>query len=634
MTWQPIDFQRIIALDKTLVDQLHRYLRDKEVHLATVILSAVPLCPGHVVPVLAPSEVGAIKLSDAVEGFGRKIRQLIQHKEYMTTESWKGIASTVNQAFWDYDEVLEGCVKELFQQLEQLGLEQWTSDVFNVLNAIKDLLIHQIEDLIWAAKRMESSLVEYRAACNKCEGKWALLTLWEGCFSPVMDSALLSNLTKSDKYLRIHHKRFSKRFGEYISLDEKVRQIMTKLKGYHILESLGEESQHKYENVYYFVKLWRLNQRSRILPVQELSRALNHAISFEATIDLFQKYSNAIKGAIFHQSRVLKKGSIRYLKDDVSKKMIEDVLKGYRSETLSLGSTIAKYKEFLLRTDPNPYVRTKWGFSDWAVGPEPEQTKKLMDLEYGVDNIETLLDSIERSIEGGLKRNTRDYSRIDPEIQRVLHEMGQPLTSYNMTRVRAELVLDYLKNLDELGSYHHEVVSYAGQLLSKLLRADWKFNVLEELPLYHNLFAIHVGVMGHVDDRKHMKRMNKFHHLIEEIEEWVKNREIRKHEHELELDINDLKGYLQDFLAQVQRIAKDDSLDAASAKSAIESVAYQLLIYRYGFGEFFHFLNQQGPDGKRIRNKLLFIDQYFESVEQKVHELRSLTWPISEEASS
>jgi len=628
VSWQPIDFQRLVSLDKTLVEQLQNYLTEKEMELGQALLRAIPLSSASVAPVLPPDQAGMLKIADAVEGFGKKLRLMLRNDHQgCCFDLYKEIVTAVNSAFWEYDEVLEGCVKELFQQLEQLGIEQWNPDLSQVLDAIKDLLVHQIEDLIWAAKRIESPLCEFRLACETRGGLWPFVTQAMTYWKPSVDRSLLSNLQKSEKYLRIHHRRFAKRFAEYVSLDQKVKQKMKKLRHYEVLNSLMESDKDKFKKIYYFVKLWQYNHKARLIPVQELIRALNHAISVDSSIQLFQSYANALGRQVFHHSRILKKSSIRYFKDAAGKKKIRELMKNYHAEILSLGMTIGKYREFLLRTDPNPYIRSRWGFSEWIVGPEPDQTKRLLNIEFEVETLEGLLEKIEESIEKGPKKKNYSPIPIDPEIQRVLHEMGQPLTSINMTRARAEIVLKFLEELDELGSFNPYVIQFAGQIFSKVLRADWKHHVIHEFPLFHDLFKIHMGLAGKIEDVKHTNRMNKFKHLIQEIELWVKNRETRLHEKDIELDMNDLKGYLQDFLAQVQHLSKDQTLDANRAKLALQDIAQQLLIYRYIFGEFFFFLGRYGTDGKRIRNKLLFVDQYFESVENKIHELRNQPWP-------
>ncbi|MCB1111217.1 MAG: hypothetical protein H7A37_00310 [Chlamydiales bacterium] len=626
MSWQPIDFQRIVSLDKTLVDQLHRFLQQKEAELGSTLLTVINLNPDSLSPpVLPPSRSVVLKLSDAVEGASKKIRQTLHGTaEPLSQEAWKPVAERINQAFWEYEEILEGCVKELFQQLEQLGLEHWNTELSLVLDAIKDLLLHQIEDLIWAIRRMEHTLADFRARCGNAGAASGFFQRLLARWRPVLDRSLMSNLKKSEKFLRIHHRKYAQRFAEYISLDEKVRQIMKKLDNYQVLTSLDSDVQEKFRKIYYFLKLWKHNQKTKILPSYELIRALCQAVSVDTAITLFSDYYQALSKELYCLSRELKsEAAHKKYTEPKGKLEILKQIQGYRSELMTLGSNIARYREFLLRTDPNPYIRTRWGFTEGVVGPEPAQTKKLLNLEYEVETLENLFEGLEKPIEEGPPKMSPRRMPINLEVQRVLHEMGQPLTSYSMTKTRSEYVLEHLESLNELGSFNQAVVEYAGQIFSKVLRADWKYHVLHEIPLYRELFTVHMGIVGRVDDRGHLNRLNKFKEIAKELDNWIRKRETRRHEHEIELDMNDLKVYLQDFLGHVQRLAKDESLQVEQRDQLAELVGQQLLEYRDLFGRFFHDLGRFGPEGKRIRNQLLFVDQYFESVENKLHEIRN-----------
>lgn len=631
MTWQPIDFQRIVTLDEGLVDQLQRYLILKEVEFVDTILNAVPFVSASQ-PLLSPSSVANFKLVDAVEVFSKKAKQwAVGTHEPLSADAWKLIAKDINAAFWEYFEVLEGCIKELFLQLEQLGIEQWGADISHVMKLLKDLLFQKVQDLAFAAKRMEHRLVEFRLICETRNSRFPFLYRILHYWSPVLDHSLITSLLKSEKFLVDNYNRFHNRFEEYVTLDEKVSEIMKKMDSYQILYTLDDEMRNKYSLIYYYLKLWGQDPKFKTLPQPDLIRAVQHiTTTTERANEIFRGYTSAIRTALFHQSRLLKRTDNKQLKDDVAKKMTVDILKGYRSELLSLGSTIARYREFLLRTDPDPYVSSRWGFTEWVVGPEPDQTRQLMDIEYELEYLDALFGSLEESVEGGPKRRWTRPVQIDSSTQRAIYEMGQPLTSYNIAKMRADKILKHLQELDELGALDELAVEYAEQLIAKVLRADWKYHVLHEIPLYHELFAIHIGIMGVIDERKHINRTSKFKHLIHEIETWVKHRETRKHERDIELDVNDLKGYLQDFFAQVQRMSKDETLDAKAAHNLILVLSYQLLLYRNMFGQFFCNLRRfGGEEAVLLRNKLLFVDQYFESTDNKLEELRQQSWPIT-----
>lgn len=182
-----------------------------------------------------------------------------------------------------------------------------------------------------------------------------------------------------------------------------------------------------------------------------------------------------------------------------------------------------------------------------------------------------------------------------------------------------------LKSLDELGSFKQGISDFIGDSLSKALRNDWKYQVLLDIPQFYEVYSVHQGMAYVYEDRNHTARLNKFKRLVQQIDEWVKKKTYPKHIHEIELDISDIKGYLQDFLAHVQRFARDQEKlsDSREYSEQVRELYRQLLEYRYLFGAFFHELSDDNPEERSIRNQFLFVDQYFESVDNKLREIKA-----------
>lgn len=625
MSWQAIDFQRIVVLDQSLVQQLDHYLQDKEAELGQEILTSFPTGKeGIAPPMLEPSKLLRLKLSDAIEGFSKRVRQAIQREEELVNDGvLKHVRLKVEEGFLNYVEVLEGCVRELFLQVDQTGLDGWTSDLLMAIDFFKDLFHHHIEDSILVLKRLENLLKEYRRACREKEGGFLVVKALADPFLPVLDSSLISNLERLEKYLKSSHKKCSRYLVDYLQIEDQVNISLKKLNSYHALEKLEEVQREKYKRVYFYAKLGQMNARPKPSFFQELMRALSHTVSVEYALEIFRDYVKALYGAHYHQSRVLKKEKVRYLSEPGGKDKINEIVKGYRSEILSLGSTVARYRELILKTDPNPYVGTKWGFTEGIVAPEPQQTKQLLELEFEVENLKKLNDQIKAAV-AKAESSPQPPEKIpfDPGVHKMLHEMGQPLTTYGMVKGRAEKLLEHLSEINELGSTNPNAIEYTGDTLSKMLRADWKFHILHEIPLFQEIIKNHFGITGDVEERRHLNRMNKFSYVTKELELWVTRRETRKHEREIEFDVNDLKVYLQDFLGLVQRASQEEG-EAPVKRQKVYDLAHLLLIYRNLFGEFFHHLENASLEGRRLRQKLLFVDQYFESADQKLYEMKS-----------
>lgn len=617
MTWKPIDFQGIISLDKSLIEELYQYLDDKEALSSHKIIYALQsLSDDSGAPVLVPGQTPAmrLKLSDAVESIGKKIRQtMVSRYNLPEPDEWRKIAEAANGAFWEYLEVLEECVTELFQQLDQIGVEEWRIEMAHVVDAMKEMLIHRIDDLNWAIRRIEAQLWELRWVIEKQRGRWVAPRKAFFFWQTMLDRLLRTNLEKCRKYLGFRYQKFSDRYGRYIEIHTKIELALEKFNTYKAFETLDWENKEKFKKIHNFVKLWELNERAKSLPSREPIRALRSLISAEKALALFREYYQVLLGALFEQSRNVKNHP-NEVRDIGYVNRILELIASYRAELHTLRAIITKYRDFLLRTDPNPYVRSRWGFPEWVVGPEPTHTKQMLSLHYEVENLDSLFESLRQALERKPVMEETGISEVDKDIQIILHEMNQPLMSRGVMKMRLERLLILLQQLDELCSSSQSVVNYVGQVLSKALRADWKYHVMFEIPAFHQIYAIHYGILKPIEDRQHDNRMHKFKRLIQQILQWVKNNDSPRHSHEIELDMNDIKGYLQDFFGQVQRLS-------AGNQEELKAASQQLLEYRYLFGNFFHQLRETKPEERIIRNQFLFVDQYFESVENRLHEL-------------
>lgn len=625
MSWKTIDFQGIISLDSPVVDLLGHYLEERENQLARGILEAIP-APANTEQPLPPLELTSLlKLDDAIDYFAKR-DYLNNHGQHprIALENWKKSVAEINTILWQYVEILEGSVTELFQQLEQISLEQWHSRLFQAVSSIKEILVHKMEDLIWSIKRLENLLWKSRLACENPKSNSLLFIRLSSIWTSVLDRSLIAHLNKSQEFLRAQYYKFTKRHKGYISLLDEVEKSLEKLAMYRVLSTLDSETRRQFIELYQLLKLWELNCTVKALPSREFVVALRNALSIDKATGLFRDYYNALRKTLFEKSLVFKRHSQELLVESPSRSYMQESLAGSEAEIHSLGATIAHYREFLLRADPDPYVRTRLGFPDRVVGSEPAQTKPLLNLGFDVEALNELYEQLIQALKKGTVLLPEEQGKLDQEIQQHLHEMAQPLATHRRIRSAAESILDRLQKLDELGSFDSNIVEYMGQLFAKLLRVDWKYNVLHGIPLFHQLYAIHQGLIGPIDDRYHMNRLSKFRKLLHQVEDWVKNRKSQAHFHDIELDINDIKGYLQDFLGYVQRMFNEPKLAKSQAEKLEQEVSRELLEYRYLFGNFFYQLRQNETEGLLIRKQFLFVDQYFETVEYKLYEFRQV----------
>lgn len=617
MAMQTIDFRGLVDLDRHIVDQLENYLKERELRLSSQIMSILPESLEFTSPVLA--ERTPLKLSEAVEIFARKVRQLTQISAKIEQKGLsEKVTKDLNSFLWDYTEALEGCSTELFQRVKQVSIDKWHLSIAEVVHQIQDLLIHRIDDLIWAIKRLETPVKEFFQAYPGEN-----ISFWKKWLQSDLDPDLLKNLEQSKKFLNTQYDDFKEIYNEFKRLSLHVENSLEEMKKYPVLALMDIPDQNLYVDVYRLLKIIEINPNTKSLLAEESIRSLKYLASLDSIHKVFRLYYREIKESLFKSSLEFKslykeRGSAHY--DESLKRLIAKV-EDYQREVQQLIQTIGQYRTFVLKNDPNPYVSTKLGFTERMVGPEPANTEKLINLAYMAEelngNYKHFLEALNRDEKIQIQREDEAKNQID----KLLHEMGQPLISHSMMRNRAESLLEKIKICDELGSSQLSMVDYVEDVLSKGMRADWKYHVLHEFPLFHELFRLHQGMNRRFNDPAHAFRNERFHLFFDQIEGWVKKGDLFTHIHEVELDINDMKTYLQDFLAAVQRASRntmDPFLDETTQK-----YRQQLLEYRYIFGQFFSTLMVNSKDGQHLRMQFLFVDQYFESIETLLREMEN-----------
>ena len=154
-------------------------------------------------------------------------------------------------------------------------------------------------------------------------------------------------------------------------------------------------------------------------------------------------------------------------------------------------------------------------------------------------------------------------------------------------------------------------------------RFDW----LATLPAAYTRRAVGFTTLGEArshqgaafikpaDDRQHLQRYHKFKKVFQQLHQWIETGNLNRHTHDVELDINDTKALLQDFLGQAQHIEMTRTSLGQVNPEFITATTKQLLEYLYLFGHFFHSLDMTDPDQRQLRRRFLFADQYFDSVE-------------------
>lgn len=620
MSGQSIDFQGIVEFDRKIVEQLELFLQEKENRLAHQILNIIPSSLTEAFVPSLPSLEVPIKLSEAVEGFSKKTRLLIKNEKSHrhSDNSSNQMIKDLNAIFWEFTEILEGSTIELFQQLHQIPINRWRLSIFEVVHAIKDILIRYIDDLVWIIRRLEKPLQEYceKFHLKKSEG-------WLGRFffgKTYLDPHLLENLLQTEKFLKNQYEKFQLRYNEYMKLGELVDGTIEKMKRYPVLALLDHADQHLYLDVYRLLKIIELNPHPKKEVGVDSVRALKQIAGIDHVIKILKIYLSELKEALFKSSiewKTLQSGEEAF--SDLLIKL-KGKIEDYQEELRALMRVMHAYRSFILKNDSNPYVRSRWGFSERIVGPEPIRAKKIVNMIYSAKELDEYFTHFAESLAKDWTAEQKNESECHLEIEKLLHEMGQPLISRFRMRNNAERLLNQIWLCDEIGSPNMGTIHYIEDVLSKMMRQDWKYHVLHEFSQFHQIYDLHQGLMDHFDDPAHAFRLERFRLLFDQIYEWVEKEDVHAHVHEIDLDMSDMKTYLQDFLASVQRAGKEKSHDPFFDET-VHKLRQQLLEYRYVFGHFFSFIMSKSLDGVQLRHQFLFVDQYFESTENLLIEL-------------
>lgn len=612
MNEKPIDFLGIVTLQFPFVKQLEQYLDEKEAILVDRLLVSLRFFRGEASqpPALPSTPIVSFKLSDAAEAFSKRIRLLTENKvSQPPLEERLKVVREVNMALWKYVEVLEGCVVELFQQVKLEGIDQWHYALPKSLEAIKDLLLHRIEDLSWTIRRLENPLWQYRwgfASPNSWRTRLIKSCLF---WRNPLDSRLLVNLSSSEQFLKSHYYAFMKRYDQYVRLDDETKNASFRLQRYAALGALEKDDKLLYEQLQHWLNLWVLDEKNNKTLSADITLAIKNTVGFDQVTHLFNRYYECLKHALYALSRELKTEGSEWI--GMQQRWKEQIAL-FVEELQTFMDLMVHYREFLLKTDPNPYIRSRFGFTEWIVGPEPLKTKALTQKIYEAKTLHQQFTAIGHSLE---QPDTMPQEELYADMERLLHQMSSPLISREMMRKRGESLIDDLGLCNILGCSHFERVDHVGHVLNQAMRLDWKYHVLHEFSEFHIIVDQYRSLVCVGVDPAHEGRLKQFQTLFFHIKAWLARKDPSGHIQDISIDMNDMKTYLQDFLAAVQRLQKDQSSQEAY-EEAIKQFRYQLLEYRYFFGEFFsQLIHSEERTSMQLRNRFLFVDQYFESVE-------------------
>lgn len=586
----------LIKLNRSLLEQFRLFLDQKESKLADQLMLSAPLIPGSIEKIPLQGS-GHLRLSQALQMLGERLRGYKEQE--VSEEEWRSGIALVNQALWEYAELLQDAVQELVFQLQQADFNSWNHNFFVVVSAFKELLFQRIEDLIWTYRRLEELLLAYRARARRLKNLWGFFGKFFRWFSGPLDRSILNHLFRSEELLSMHYKQFTASYESFNAMAAKEKEEERKFQNFWGLKELPSEQRDLFIELHRLVKISEENSKTLVLKPQNLIAATKNLAKSGKVSLLFRSYIRELRKKLFEMSRKWQ---------NESDSALEEVVGGLKSELLILGKVIGSYREMWLSSAANPYLKTRWSFTEWIIGPEPRKTK---DLKLQIYEIETLASWYQHLLEA-IKKGEIENSDIKrrllfEEIDQILHEMGQPLSSRSSLQGRAERLISLIEKADELGSSLGNVQEPLTRIFLRALRSDAKYQVLHDFLQFENLYSIHRGLMPPLHDPAHEKRVKLFYCVIHHVQYWLKEHLMVENGENLETEEAAIQEELQKLLASLQK----DQIPIHERTTHLQ----MLLEYRYIFSCFFHSLRPHNVEGREVRSQFSFVDQYLDAIE-------------------
>lgn len=506
---------------------------------------------------------------------------------------------------WNEVDLLEGASSELFARLDRIPLFHWSDSLFRVVRELVSLLAERFGLLL--------NLVEAADTEQRRQTSFERLL---SCFSAKqrLDPKLSVHLREGKERLVAQSAQYETVRSEYLLLAERADQEMEQLRAFRVLPDLDTNDQNGYVNLARLLRILELYlskvPKEEGIFVEKMKQALHEVSHMQRAIQIFENYFFALQKAFFQLSRAWK-----YSGGEQKEGLLER-LRADRKELLCFNETLLRERKFILASFPDPYVGACLGFTDWTVAAEPVLAKRVLRLIYFAQDWDDLLRGLEVKMEAGMQRSSVE----EDGVKNALREMSRPLLSKHHRRQAAEGYVNALDQLDEIGSGELATVRFMGEALRKGMRLDRVDQNLHLFPRFHRIFALHQGLVERFEDPSHQVRMEHFRALQERLSGAIQKGDIYTHEHEIELDLAEMKRFLQDFLAAIQRAHKEKETDLFLVDT-VSKYQNQLMDYQYLFGSFFHQLLQKGGEHDVWRPYFAFVDRYLEAAERLLSQM-------------
>lgn len=603
-----MDGTQLQLFDLELFDDLKRYLDDKKEGLKTTLFMVIFQSSFNGDPVLAFPFTKNLSLEETVKEFEKEIDKLPNEELKMFRHEL--IGEKLSDSLIGLVEILEGMSRELFEQLKYSEIDKWNSDFCENVSIAKELIHESCLELIQFVKQLNKTLKKFYLKVLKLRPSF-IDKIRTHIHQPI-DPSVLKLLSRCDKHLDERFKAFAKNQKFVNQHLTTIEGLTYRFQGYQAFLEFDSNKKNQFVRLWRLLQLFKIAQKESKDSIPYIESTIKTISPFNKTLLLFKEYLTRIRQLGYELARAFRG------KKEIS---AQAVLCSLRAEAHTLLNTIKEYRYFLVSSDRR---HPKWGLKliDKLLGVEIKKTKELNHLSKEVDRIDLKLSDLFDAQEGGDVRSVQEVIFQFMEIDRLINEMGQPLTSRALLSKKGDELIQKLLEINEITAPLAETSILVQDALIRALRIDSKFNTLLDKGQFHDIVDTHRGLFGQSFALSHLKRMKQYKRILDHLRGWSSKHELSRHSHETEADAHDIQESLQEFFHSLPQKAPEGSIN--TFRDQVLDLKRQLLEERLLFAQFFHFMKEHEHESRILRAELHFIDPYLEAIENKLRNFNSV----------
>lgn len=560
-------------LDSEMSEDIKAYL-DKKRQVLKEALSLAFLLPPEHAPML-PAPDSEINL--------REINQKIQAGEWRG--DYKLLEASIHVILNEYVEILQGMVHGLFDQLGRAGIDQWSPQLYEKVDAAKDLLLERNVEAETLIKGLNKTL---KTLHDKTQEKGWMEKI-KAPFQSYIDPDLIKKTRETTQFLNSQSKDFSKQFLFLTQSYEQIAKEEQAFSNFLVLDTLEPAARDFYVRTFRLVRLFDLNRKEDKLPPKMVAKSLKHSLPAGKVNRNLHEYLHAMQDGLCQVAKTCKEHL------DASS---QAVICFARSEIHSFKLTVEKMHLFW-----KEHEGVKRGVISFFKKHVPRRAQELSQLSKEAVELDASYKRLLNISEGGAKEDPVVVRARLQTVDNLLHDLNQPLLSNALFKKKAEELSLKLLELDELTSTSEQVIFSVRKALIALSLLDLHYHELSEMENFHKAYDIHRGMLEIPLSPSHYKRMKLYYKVINQIKHGIKAHDLNEHAKEIEHEIHDAQEALQEFF----RLSQNGGLQLFSMQE-------ELLEESHLFDNFFYFLKKKDLEGRYLRQEFAFVDNYFDAI--------------------